>query len=152
MYFGLIYLSQILAVYMCAVIWLIQVLHYPIFSMVDRQQFLQFCTKHTSSMGLLVGPVMILELLSAVALTVLKIDVFSITNLILNIVLWGLTFLVSVPWHNRLASGYDAFCIERLVLTNWPRTLLWTAKAALMVYWFFQILPPGFISLEGSTF
>lgn len=152
MNFWLIYLSQILAVYMCAVIWLIQLLHYPIFSMIEPRRFSEFCEKHTSMMGLLVGPVMILELISALALVVIKADVFSMTNLAMNIALWLLTFLVSVPWHNRLARGYDQFCIERLVFTNWPRTFLWTAKAALMIYWLSQMTGPGAHSLAGSNF
>ncbi|MBY0317080.1 MAG: hypothetical protein K2Q26_16290 [Bdellovibrionales bacterium] len=139
MQFWIIYASLICAVYMCAIIWIIQAIHYPVFSMIDTKRFPEFCGKHTSAMGLLVGPVMILELGTAVALVLIHVDYFSITNLIMNAGLWLLTFLVSVPWHNRLAAGYDAYCIERLVRTNWPRTILWTVKAVLMIYWFAQV-------------
>jgi hypothetical protein len=45
--------------------------------------------------------------------------------------LWGVTFLVSVPCHAVLSQGFDASAHARLVDTNWIRTAAWTARAAL---------------------
>ena len=50
-------------------------------------------------------------------------------------VVWGATFLVSVPRHNLLAAGFDAAVIDSLVATNWIRTIAWTARAGLAA-WF----------------
>ena len=42
----------------------------------------------------------------------------------------GSTVLLSVPRHARMASDPDARVGRELVLTNWPRTVAWTARAA----------------------
>jgi hypothetical protein len=44
---------------------------------------------------------------------------------------------VQGPMHVRLARGYDAELIGRLVATNWLRTIVWTARGVLslgMIY------------------
>ena len=41
----------------------------------------------------------------------------------------GLHIFLSVPCHNALSRGKDETVIRRLVITNWPRTFLWTGKA-----------------------
>jgi hypothetical protein len=42
------------------------------------------------------------------------------------------TFLVSVPLHNLLQKERNSKIIERLILTNWPRTILWTLRLGLL--------------------
>ena len=46
--------------------------------------------------------------------------------------IWGSTFLLQVPVHRALASGKDEKKIDRLVRSNWLRTMLWCAKAVLV--------------------
>jgi hypothetical protein len=41
---------------------------------------------------------------------------------------WGITFLVSAPCHRILQEGKKTQMIDRLVRTNWWRTLLWTVS------------------------
>jgi hypothetical protein len=40
-----------------------------------------------------------------------------------------------VPAHGRLAEGFDAGVHARLVATNWIRTMAWTLRGALVVWW-----------------
>ena len=54
-------------------------------------------------------------------------------SLCLLAVVWISTFAVQVPLHRRLAEGYDAARHRRLVLSNWIRTLAWTARAVLVL-------------------
>jgi hypothetical protein len=42
------------------------------------------------------------------------------------------TFLVQVPLHERLSAGWDAAAHQRLVASNWVRTVLWTVRAVLV--------------------
>jgi hypothetical protein len=49
-------------------------------------------------------------------------------------VVWGSTFLLQVPCHNRLARGRDDAAIRRIVATNWLRTAAWTARAVLALW------------------
>jgi hypothetical protein len=41
---------------------------------------------------------------------------------------WLSTWRVQVPLHERLSSGFDVHAHQRLVGTNWWRTLSWTVR------------------------
>jgi hypothetical protein len=51
---------------------------------------------------------------------------------LLAIVLASTVFL-SVPLHARMAHAHDERVGRRLVLTNWPRTVGWTARGCISV-------------------
>jgi hypothetical protein len=38
---------------------------------------------------------------------------------------------MQVPCHNRLAERFDGSLVRRLVLTNWVRTLAWSARSGI---------------------
>ena len=46
----------------------------------------------------------------------------------LVLALWLTTALLSIPAHQRLASGFDSAAHRSLVRANWIRTLAWTAR------------------------
>ena len=48
---------------------------------------------------------------------------------LLVICIWLSTFLLSVPCHQRLNRGKNLKVINLLIMTNWPRTILWSLKA-----------------------
>lgn len=132
-----LFTNLICSAYMFGVIWLIQLIHYPAFAFIEPAKFVDFHKRHSTVMGILVGPVMILELLTGLWLLSLNMNSWSVVNLVLVLALWGLTFLVSVPLHNQLATGFKLDVIHKLFSTNWPRTLIWTAKLIIVAYWFF---------------
>jgi len=129
-------LNLICAFYMCGIIWIIQIIHYPSFLLIRAESFQKFHLKHTSTMGLIVGPVMAIELVATTYLLKYEVSLISTLNLFCVLSLWLLTFFVSVPLHNALSSGQDILIIQRLIQSNWPRTILWTFKALLLSYWF----------------
>ena len=49
----------------------------------------------------------------------------------LLVIIWVSTAFIKVPEHVRLEKAFDAAAIRRLVLTNWIRTIAWTARAGL---------------------
>jgi uncharacterized membrane protein len=124
--------------YMCGVIWLVQLVHYPEFRDLDRAVFSQSMLRHQRLTTWVVGPVMLVELLTGFSLILsapLLQRRFALMNMTLLATIWLLTVFVSVPRHERLAAGYDRRTIDSLVSTNWPRTLLWSLRACLLVYW-----------------
>lgn len=127
----------ILCFYLTGVIWLVQLVHYPCFAQINAGEFRAFHASHTRYLGYLVGPAMVGELLSAGALA-LSWRPLWVMNFLLVLALWGLTFFVSVPLHNTLAEGRNPRAIERLVRTNWLRTILWTTRAALLAFFFYS--------------
>lgn len=121
-------------------IWTIQLVHYPLFAHVSEPRFAAFHQAHTERISWLVVPLMGAELLLALALALgREVEPRWATGLALALVLlaWASTALLSVPLHNVVASAPEAerpALLARLVSTNWPRTLAWSARAALL-FW-----------------
>lgn len=127
----------ILCFYMTGVIWLIQLVHYPSFARINAGEFRAFHSTHTRYLGYLVGPAMVGELISAAVLAA-GWRPFWVANFLLVLALWAATFFLSVPLHNVLAEGRDPRVIDRLVRTNWPRTLIWTCRAIFIAGYFYS--------------
>jgi hypothetical protein len=45
----------------------------------------------------------------------------------------AVTVGISVPCHRRLSAAYDGAVLDRLVHTNWYRTVAWTAGGLVAV-------------------
>lgn len=126
---------------MTGIIWFVQVVHYPLFARVCSDGFAQFEAEHATRTGWVVGPLMCVELASALLLLLPKYRPTFISpstawaGAILVLIVWVSTGLIQVPLHNRLAAGYDAATIVRLVATNWIRTVAWTLRSLLVVSW-----------------
>lgn len=58
----------------------------------------------------------------------------------LVLLIWAATFFISVPFHNRLAQGFDYVAIDGLVRTNWLRTVAWTGRTAVLGYLLYQLI------------
>jgi hypothetical protein len=126
---------------MTGLIWVIQLVHYPIFDAVDHgvgnAEWAAFARRHTSSISLVVGPLMLAEGISGVWLAADPpagvSRLLAVTSLALMGVAYGVTAFVSAPLHGRLADRFDAGLHKRLVDTNWIRTAAWSGRAMLLV-------------------
>jgi hypothetical protein len=118
---------------MFGLIWFVQVVHYPLF-VFARAHFTDFETQHRSLTGIVVAPLMLLELFTA---TLLLLPSFGVgvglrcAGFALLGVVWLSTVLLQVPMHNLLNEGYYAAAHKRLVATNWARTAAWSLRALL---------------------
>ena len=126
---------------MFGLIWLVQLVLYPAFANIDADQFRKFHFLHTQRITFIVGPLMCVELAASLGVFLMRPGVYWGTGLALTLAIWLHTLFVSVPVHNRLAisENNDARSeeIDRLVRTNWFRTIAWTFRAALVLYAFF---------------
>jgi hypothetical protein len=57
----LVLLHAAATLFMCGVIAMVQIVHYPLFNMVGRDQFAAYENAHTNLITLVVGPAMLLE-------------------------------------------------------------------------------------------
>lgn len=135
---GWLLLAHVAAtLYMTGLIWFVQIVHYPLFAAVDRSVFPAYERRHASSTTWVVAPPMLLELTSWGHLVAWRPGELSAGSLLfgglLLAVIWLSTFLIQVPCHNRLTSGFDAVVHRRLVVSNWLRTAAWTARSALLL-------------------
>ena len=128
---------------MTGLIWLVQLVHYPLFDRVASEKFTQFETDHSNWITIIVMPLMLAELGSSVWLAVGRSGQpdrwIWYLGLALVAGLWLCTAVLSIPEHNRLMGGFDADAYRRLVVTNWPRTVLWSVRTGLLVYAFYAL-------------
>ena len=111
------------------VIWTIQLVHYPLFAQVGRDTFTAYHQLHTTQITWVVAPLMLTELVTAAWLVMTgSRDAWLLVSLLPLVVNWLSTWRVQIPLHNKLAAGFDAHTHDRLVSTNWWRTVAWTVR------------------------
>lgn len=111
---------------MVGVIWVVQLVHYPLFLGVGAAGWAGYAAQHSARITLIVGPAMLVELATAVLLVFYRPAALPLWSVVLGAalvgVLWASTAFVQVPLHNALTSGFDPDAHARLVGTNWVRT------------------------------
>ena len=124
--------------YMVGLIWMVQIVHYNLFDRVGLDQFAAYEADHNRLITPIVAIPMLIELLTA-AYFILRPPIgvstsWMVAGLGMVIAVWLVTATLSVPYHGRLMNGFDANAYRGLVLTNWLRTGLWSARG-LLVGW-----------------
>lgn len=126
---------------MVGLIWFVQLVHYPLFARIEPTRFPAFEQDHQRRTGWIVAPLMLAEGLSAVGLVWISASitdrVLASIALALLLVVWLSTFLWQVPLHERLSRGWNSEVHQRLVHSNWLRTVLWTARGGIVLAWMF---------------
>lgn len=137
MFEAILLLQMVSTLYMVGLIWFVQLVHYPLFAAVGREEFLDYESRHTERTGWAVVPAMLAELGSALwlALTPGPLpDALALSGLLLLVGIWAVTFTIQVPCHRRLSEdGFDPSVHRRLVDSNWLRTGGWSLRGALIV-------------------
>lgn len=136
-------LQVVVGAAMAGVIWIVQLVHYPLMAAVARERFVEFEREHCRRIAFVVMPLMLAEAALAVWFVLAQASsatfrVLAWTGAGLVLVLWASTFFVQVPCHRMLENGFDAAAHARLVCTNWIRTVGWTARAAVAIAMFAQ--------------
>lgn len=120
--------------FLTGLIWTIQLVHYPSFKYADQDNFTDYMTFHQMRISIIVIPIMLLELTLGTILLFLIPQGWTWINFVLLIGIWLSTFFLSVPKHNQLSQSFSPSTISQLVITNWPRTVLWTLRSGLIIY------------------
>lgn len=133
--------------YMVGVIWVIQIVHYPLFSRVGAENFPEYEHLHSSRITPIVGIPMVIELLTAVALCSALPSVIprwlAWSGLALVLAIWLSTALLQVPCHQKLSHSFQPNVHAFLVASNWLRTILWTTRGGLLAYALWLVLKSG---------
>lgn len=123
--------------FMTGLIWFVQIVHYPLFAAVGSAGFPNYARSHQMWTTLVVGPPMLLEALTAVALIASRPPQVSgqlaWAGVVLVLVIWLSTAALQVPAHGKLSSGFDPSVGSWLVSTNWIRTVCWSARSAVVL-------------------
>lgn len=123
--------------FLVGLIWVVQVVHYPLFAHVGAEQFHGYWRGHTRLITWLVAPSMFTEVATAVLLFAVRPPGLSLVVLVvafgLLVLNWLSTWLVQIPCHERLGRRFDPATLRQLVLTNWVRTAAWTLRGVLVL-------------------
>jgi hypothetical protein len=122
---------------MIGVIWFVQIVHYPMFSLVGRAGFAAYEAAHSRLTTVVVAPPMLVELATGAYLSLRPPPGMPPAalwaGLALIAVIWLSTWLLQVPRHRALEAGFDPAAHRALVGTNWIRTVAWTARGILLL-------------------
>lgn len=133
----LLILNFCATLYMTGVIWMVQLVHYPLMAKVGDGPFIEYHQRHTRMMGLTVGPPMLIEAFTSVLL-IARMGGYqfwpAITGAALVVVIWLSTALLQVPCHMKLEQGFDPRTHRFLVKSNWIRTWAWSMRAVLVAW------------------
>ncbi len=134
-----ILLTNVVAtLFMVGLIWMVQVVHYPLFNDIGEQNYASYQQRHQSNITFIVGPVMLIELITAIMLIWYPVEgigkplVYAGIGLVLLI--WLSTAFIQVPCHEKLVKGFDPNAYKWLVNSNWIRTIAWTARGAIATW------------------
>jgi hypothetical protein len=123
--------------FMTGLVWFVQVVHYPLMHRVGGGVFTRYETEHTRRTSPVVAPMMLFELGTGVWLALAPPAAAGSLLLLINAavlaVIWGSTIVLQRPLHRDLAQGFAANSVDRLVSTNWIRTVAWSLRALLLL-------------------
>ena len=137
---SLIFLANLLSTwYLMGLIWMVQIVHYNLFDRVGSDGFANYEMEHTRLITPVVGPVMVVEIMTAGWLLFATPKLIPRSVLVAGFVavlaIWLSTFLIQVPLHNRLVQGFTVGDHRALVNSNWIRTILWTLRGLVLGYY-----------------
>jgi uncharacterized membrane protein len=124
--------------FLCGLIWVVQLVHYPMFERVERDGFAAFEAVHQRRITWIVMPAMVVEAATAgwwmlASWRAGEPVLATALNAGLVVVIWASTAWLQVPQHARLARGFDRDAHRRLVASNWLRTAAWSTRTALLL-------------------
>ena len=135
---ALLLLHLAATLFMVGVIWFVQIAHYPLLVRIAQNDIPAYEKVHTRLAAWVVGPPMIVELVSGVILLWVRpagvSSLMAWAGVALLAITWCSTQFVQVPCHARLSRAFDPVVHRRLVRTNWVRTVAWSLRG-LMVLW-----------------
>lgn len=125
---------------MLILILLVQLIIYPSFEFSAKESFVQWHERYTGLITFVVLPLMLAQLGLAVAEVIRQRSMATGVCLALIAFCWIVTFTLSVPGHNDLqANGNTPQAVRFLVMTNWLRTIAWTAVSVISIWHFYRL-------------
>lgn len=122
--------------FMVGLIWVIQLVHYPLFEAVPVEGFAAYERGHTRRMLRVLAVPATAEVFTGAGLLWSRPEEVGLGIVLvagaLLATIWVVTLFVQVPAHTRLSAGFDATAHRSLLTTNWVRTAGWTVRGLLV--------------------
>ena len=122
---------------MLGLIWFVQLVHYPLMTLLPEPVALLFAARHQLRTTWIVGPVMFVEAVTGLLVIFIHPPgmhpAIAVVGFLLILFIFYRTGAVHVPQHRALARDHDCSTCEELVRSNWLRTLAWTIRGGLVL-------------------
>jgi len=122
-------LAQLIAcAAMTGIIWMVQLAIYPLFARLEGATFDDYHQRYMKQVSFVIAPFMCLEATTCAACLYLGDWRSQAVPTALLAVVWASTAFIQVPQHQKLTPE----TVPALVRSNWLRTIVWTARLALL--------------------
>lgn len=129
---------------MTGVIWFVQWVHYPLLAKVPVDRAVETAIDHQRRTGQVLAIPMAVEGFTTLGLLIIRPESVHIFwpwfGAVLLAVALGSTVFISVPLHAKMATNPTADVGQRLVVTNWPRTIAWSLRTVACSVMILQVL------------
>lgn len=125
---SILLLNVYITIFMFSVILMTQIVSYPLLKNVDNVTFVKYHTFYVSKIFIIVAPAMVFEFILSFYILYFFKSFDVIFNFLTIALIFLSTILIQVPIHEKLKHAKDNFLIQRLINTNWIRTILWGTK------------------------
>ena len=115
------------------VILMTQIISYPLLLKLNKSNFYDYYNSYTKRISFIVIPLMTSEVLLSITLNIILNNFYLFASNILLLVIWGSTFFIQVPIHNKLSSSHSDLLVNKLIFTNWIRTIAWISKLMTLI-------------------
>jgi hypothetical protein len=130
--------------FMLGLIWVIQIVNYPLFKNVGEESFVKYHQEHVWRITSVVFIPMFLEGMTAVMLlwyphpsVPAELILFGLTLIFL---VWLSTLFLLVPQHDGLLKGFNNKSYRNINAFNWIRTIAWSLRAVICVLMLLSVL------------
>lgn len=129
---------------MFGLMWTVQVVIYPQFRSVAPAQFASYAADHSARIITALALLAPAEIVLAGWLLVDTPPGLSRGAVFISGALlasgWMATAFFFAPLHGKFQGPYNRGLVDRLVTTNWLRTILWSARAGMASWFLWQLL------------
>lgn len=119
---------------LCTLIWLVQIVIYPGFLYYNESDLKRWHRTYTGRITIIVMPLMLTQLSLYLFISYSQPSFNSFAGLGLILVVWAVTFFISVPLHAKIDNLSDTILArKKLIRTNWIRAIVWTLVFVLSI-------------------
>jgi len=124
---------------LAGIVLFVQLVHYPSFKVLlgEGDVFVDYHRHYSHFAGRFLGPLMVLELVTAIMLLFTPWALFYgqlfWLNLALIQVVWAITFFHTGPCHHKLIKNPDEKQLNKLLVSNVLRSFLWVGRVVILL-------------------
>ena len=122
---------------MTGAIWIVQLVHYPSFLFIAKEEFTKFEVFHQRRISFVVMPLMVSELACHIILYATNSTQPSLLGIVSSIslfLIWFVTYFMCIPCHQSLCSVFEKKIVLKLIYYNCYRTALWSIRS-IIFFW-----------------